>query len=487
MILYGNIVNKNWNIIIISTRQERRGCNDAINLMASLIILIVKHLNIGISAMDISLQSERRSQTSLDRKNDHRTYSERDLARLIHSATFRRLQAKTQVLGIGEGDFHRTRLTHSMEVAQIGKGIARNILSRNTHEGNTEILPDSDLIFCIGLAHDLGHPPFGHGGEIALNYCMRDHGGFEGNGQTLRILSKIEAHTPDYGLDLTRRTLLGILKYPINYNRLKRTKDPILGKHSMVKASDWKPPKCYLDDEIDVVEWIIQPFSESDKIKFTNHSKPSETKHGKPTEKSVDTSIMELADDIAYGVHDLEDGIALNLITHEMWMTVEEKLDKDWMEKNEIIDINKMLFGNSSQRKRAIGALVNSFMINTIVTVTTGYDCLFLKNVVSLTDKSREALDLLKSFVRDNIIKIPEVQTLEFRGQQIVIQIFDAIASDPKRFLKKSFKEEWERADSEAGKLRVVCDYISGMTDEYATRMYERLFIPRHGTVFQRL
>lgn len=166
--------------------------------------------------MDSELQSERRSNHTLERKNDHRTFSERDLARLIHSATFRRLQAKTQVLGIGEGDFHRTRLTHSMEVAQIGKGITKNLLSRCAEQQATDcVLPDSDLMFCVGLAHDLGHPPFGHGGEVALNFCMREHGGFEGNGQTLRILSKIEAHTPNYGLDLSRRVLLGVLKYPV--------------------------------------------------------------------------------------------------------------------------------------------------------------------------------------------------------------------------------------------------------------------------------
>lgn len=438
--------------------------------------------------MDLKLQSERRSNAALKRKNDHRTCSERDLARLIHSATFRRLQAKTQVLGIGEGDFHRTRLTHSMEVAQIGKGIAKNIPSRgNPPAGIEQILPDSDLIFCIGLAHDLGHPPFGHGGEVALNYCMQGHGGFEGNGQTLRILSKIEAHTPDYGLDLTRRALLGILKYPVNYSKLKRIEDSAIEKHSVVKAADWKPPKCYHDDEIDVVGWILNPLSTEDRIAFTKHSKPEKNKHGKPTEKSLDTSIMELADDIAYGVHDLEDGIALQLITRVMWNEVEEKLDKEWVKDNEILEIGNQLFGNSSQRKCAIGALVHAFMTNAQIEHKYIYQDQLLANIVTLDETSRFALDHLTSLVVKNVIKIPEVQTLEFRGQQIVIRLFEAIASDPKRFMKKTFTEEWEKKSSESEKLRVICDYISGMTDEYATRMYERLFLPRHGTVFQRL
>ena len=179
--------------------------------------------------MKEEFQKERRSHSLLKRKDDSRDDFERDLARVIHSAAFRRLQAKTQVLGIGEGDFHRTRLTHSLEVAQVGKGILKHLenlkpfTSSDVQQEIKEALPKGDLIFFSGLAHDLGHPPFGHGGEIALNYSMRDHGGFEGNGQTLRILSKLEAHTPNFGLDLTRRSLLSILKYPVSYSHLRRT------------------------------------------------------------------------------------------------------------------------------------------------------------------------------------------------------------------------------------------------------------------------
>lgn len=438
--------------------------------------------------MNHELQTERRSGASLDRKNDHRSCFERDLARLIHSATFRRLQAKTQVLGIGEGDFHRTRLTHSMEVAQIGKGISKNIRHRCNHDEELlSILPDDDLMFCVGLAHDLGHPPFGHGGEVALNYCMREHGGFEGNGQTLRILSKIEAHTQRYGLDLSRRVLLGILKYPVNYSKLHKKEPHPTVNHSFLKASDWKPPKCYHNEEKDVVEWVLSPLSAGDKEAFTGHTEPTDKKHGKPTEKSLDTSIMELADDIAYGVHDLEDGIALQLITHETWVETEAKLNSKWLKENDLAGIGSELYGNSSQRKRAIGALVHAFMTNAQINKHDTYHSKLLSCKVSLSGDARAALDHLTSLVVDSVIKIPEVQTLEFRGQQIVIQLFNAIASDPKRFLKKAFLEEWEKAPIETQKFRVICDYISGMTDEYATRLYERLFLPRHGTIFQRL
>ena len=156
---------------------------------------------------------ERRAPFGLKRINDHRKEFERDRARVIHSSAFRRLQAKTQILGVLEGDFHRTRLTHSMEVAQIGRGMVLNLANRYPHL--KDLLPPLEQIETNGLAHDLGHPPFGHGGEIALNYIMSAFGGFEANGQTLRILSTLESHTPKYGLDLTRRSLLGILKYPV--------------------------------------------------------------------------------------------------------------------------------------------------------------------------------------------------------------------------------------------------------------------------------
>ncbi|MFT5097159.1 MAG: dGTPase, partial [Psychrobacter okhotskensis] len=141
------------------------------------------------------------------RPNDTRSEWGRDLARLIHSSAFRRMQAKTQVLGLGESDFYRTRLTHSMEVAQIGTGILEVLKSKNKYN---EILPSSTLMQAICLSHDIGHPPFGHGGEVALNKCMLDYGGFEGNGQTLRILSKLEKYTEAHGINPTRRMMLGV-------------------------------------------------------------------------------------------------------------------------------------------------------------------------------------------------------------------------------------------------------------------------------------
>lgn len=137
-----------------------------------------------------------------------------DYARVIHSAAFRRLQGKTQILNLGDGDFYRTRLTHSLEVAQIAGGLVQQLRGMAGDHPAAAVLPDRSMIQAIACAHDLGHPPFGHGGEVALNWCMADAGGFEGNGQTLRLLSRPLDAAPEPGVNLTSRSLLGVLKYP---------------------------------------------------------------------------------------------------------------------------------------------------------------------------------------------------------------------------------------------------------------------------------
>jgi dGTPase len=142
-----------------------------------------------------------------------------DYARVIHSASFRRLQGKTQILNLGDSDFYRTRLTHSLEVAQVAGSLTRQLKADNQNHSAIQHMPDLSMIQAIGFTHDLGHPPFGHGGEVALNYCIRTNGGFEGNGQTLRILSKLEKFSEVCGADLTRRALLGTRKYPVSFSQ----------------------------------------------------------------------------------------------------------------------------------------------------------------------------------------------------------------------------------------------------------------------------
>ena len=154
------------------------------------------------------------------KRGDHRTPSERDYSRVIHSAAFRRLQNKTQVLGLGESDLPHP--PHPLHGGRADRREHHRHLECICTEEEKTWLPDTRQIEAVCLAHDIGNPPFGHGGEIALDAFMRDKGGFEGNGQTLRILSKLGKYSESHGMDLTRRSLLGVLKYPANYSAVKR-------------------------------------------------------------------------------------------------------------------------------------------------------------------------------------------------------------------------------------------------------------------------
>lgn len=210
--------------------------------------------------------------------DDAREEADIDYARIVHSASFRRLQGKTQILNLGDSDFYRTRLTHSLEVAQIAAGIARQFRKQFSEHWTVDRIPSASMAQAIGLTHDLGHPPFGHGGEVALNYCMRDNGGFEGNGQTLRILSKLEKFSERSGANLTRRVLLGVLKYPVPYSKAFNEKlKPCLAKTTtyinIIDREKCKPPKCYMDSEQEIVDWILEVLHPQDRELFCSYEK----------------------------------------------------------------------------------------------------------------------------------------------------------------------------------------------------------------------
>lgn len=446
--------------------------------------------------MTDDIWAERRSPSTPYSENDVRTEWERDNARLIHSSAFRRLQSKTQVLGLGESDFYRTRLTHSMEVAQIGIGILKWLKDKHKEEQSIlNALPRSALLNSICLAHDIGHPPFGHGGEVALNVCMREHGGFEGNGQTLRILAKLDKYTESHGMNPTRRMLLGILKYPTNYSNTVRSEiyGAIPAQPWLSKASEQKPPKCYLDDEIDVVDWILTPLKADEREKFTEAHETDSWKHKKPKYKGLDTSIMELADDISYSLHDLEDAIALGLVSRTDWAEYCDSEDH----KNKFTDcglnataVGDDLFSGASHiRKKCIGGLVHKLITSISVADAglPGATTALLKWNAVMQPAPRKMMDRIAELVRDKVIKSPNVQQLEFKGQKLVMELFQALASDPDRLLPRSTHERYKQAGSGKGKIRVICDFVSGMTDEYATRMYEKIYHPHKGSIFDRL
>jgi len=433
----------------------------------------------------------RRAPAGVQRQEDHREEYERDRARVIHSSAFRRLQAKTQILGVLEGDFHRTRLTHSMEVAQIGRGLVLN-LQKKFPELN-DLLPRLEQIETTGLAHDLGHPPFGHGGETALNCAMADYGGFEGNGQTLRILTLLESHSPENGLDLTRRTLLGVLKYPVPYANLCKTSSPDATDKSVNLnfQQTWKPPKCFLDTEQEVFNWIVAPLSNTDQVRFCEYTRPTTQSHGRSLHKALDTSLMNLADDIAYGVHDFEDGIVLRLLTREHWQEVAQQLDPKWAEKNNLLQIETMLFTRTDNsgysRRQGVGALVHALISSAELKLNDEFEEPLLGWNVILPEEPQRFLKALKETVSRHVIQLNTVQAATFKGRKIVLSLFDALSAEPEMLLPSSFQLLWKEAKSDLQQKRIICDFIAGMTDQYANRFYERLFLPGHGSVFDRI
>ncbi|WP_338659996.1 anti-phage deoxyguanosine triphosphatase [Pseudomonas bubulae] len=411
----------------------------------------------------------------------------RDRARVIHSAFFRRLQGKTQVLGLGESDFYRTRLTHSLEVAQLGSGLVEFLIEKYKDDsGIIESLPEKDLIEAIGLAHDIGHPPFGHGGEVALNFSMKDNGGFEGNAQTLRICTTLGEYSGQSGLNLTRRSMLGIVKYPAVYSSVVNTE--IYSGAGSKNIDSYKPPKCIYDSDLPAANWILKGLDSDERKKFTAKNQDG-VKHWKTQRKSFDCSIMEIADDIAYGVHDLEDAIALGLVGITLWQSeVVEPLKNSpgvYSLEDKIDELTVNLFsGENRRRKKAIGELVHHFITASTVSKAGEFSSDVYDLVASMNCEARESLNLLQGFVLKNVIKTPEVQTLEYKGQQMIIALFDAIANNPYRLLPLKYRNLYKESNSD---MRVICDYLAGTTDDYATRLYHKIFTPSSGSIFDRL
>ena len=449
--------------------------------------------------MSMSMSWNARREGWKPQAEDARNAGDIDYGRVIHSASFRRLQGKTQIHNLGDSDFYRTRLTHSLEVAQIAGGIASQLAKTYPAHPATPHLPDRSLVQAIGCTHDLGHPPFGHGGEAALNYCMRDNQGFEGNGQTLRILARLENFSANAGANLSRRSLLGVLKYPVAYSDVANAEHPprLFKGTTAVDIIDHKaskPPKCYLDSEREVVDWILEPLTPTERDEYRSFE-PVDGKHGKPKHKSLDCSIMDAADDISNGVHDLEDSIALHMIDKEtLSKALEGKcpsfldaLKEKYPEESENNVFGHMvdgLFGDSGTRKRFVSRLVHHFITAAEFEEYETFTDPLVRYRVALRKPQREFLKALKGLVANEVILSPSVQHLEFKGQTMVVSVFEALQADPKRLLPRDANAKFEAS---GGDLRIICDHVAGMTDAYLLRTYERLFSPRMGSVFDKL
>jgi dGTPase len=412
----------------------------------------------------------------VSRYGDVRNEYQRDRARIIHSAAFRRLQGKTQVMGVGEGDFHRTRLTHSIECAQIGAGLL-GILEAANEKGQLEDevvpwLPNRDLIEAACFAHDLGHPPFGHGGERALHEKMHACGGFEGNGQTLRILTRLEKYREiGQGINPTRRLVLAVLKYPAPY--------------ASFAASDYrsKPPKCYFDEEETIVAWAMEGFSEAERLRMKEYRDA----RGRTEYLTLDCSLLNLADDIAYGVHDIEDITARRLVSDR---AIKEAIEAAFkpiggsIKHGEIIltaaDVSTRLLETSYRRKAVVSEMVNLFVTAMTLEPVKGFSHPLLAFRAVLPEPHRKLLRELKKIAHDLVVRKANVQQLERRGQRVVSAIYDELIQKPEELIPSN---SWNdlRASGTCTQRR-VCDYIAGMTDSYAEKVFHRLFTPGFGS-----
>ena len=338
---------------------------------------------------------------------------------------------------------------------------------------------------------------------------MHRYGGFEGNAQTLRICTRLgKTYQEQGGLNLTRRTLLGLLKYPaaqsvvVDSEFIKSALET--KKHDNFESSPyididfelWKPAKCFYDSEKDIVEWIFHKIPSNERKKFTEsvvaEKRDGRPTHRKTTHKSLDASIMDLSDDISYGVHDLEDAIHLELVKREDWGEfVADKfkdLDRTDINLYELQNIEESLFQKTKkwELKSAIGRMVNYFVAKSQVQTMDFTDPL-LKYRISLTESERAFLEAVKKLVNEKVIKSARVQTLEFRGLQIITRLFEALSKHPTRLLSLESRIHYESITTPENKMRVISDYVATMTDDYATKLYERLFVPRRGSLFEKL
>jgi len=348
---------------------------------------------------------------------------QRDRDRVVHCSAFRRLEYKTQVFVNHEGDMFRTRLTHSIEVSQIGRTIAR-ALSLN-----------EDLTEAICLAHDLGHTPFGHAGQDALNECMREYGGFEHNLQSLRVVDVLEEKYADFpGLNLTFETREGILKHCSRSNARQLGE---LGE------------------------------------RFLNNTRPG-----------LEAQIANVADEIAYNNHDIDDGLRSGLLTVDGLMTCAL-----FAEHYRAVD--KLHPDLPAKRKRAelIRRMINTLVGDLVDTSRAAIEEAGVGSIADVRAADRVLISLgedmqaqsreMKTYLRENMYQDYRVRRMSHKAQRIITHLFRLFMEDPK-LLPLDMQS---RLDDGGERARIVADYIAGMTDRYAILEYEKLTDPARHTI----
>ncbi|SDY02191.1 anti-phage deoxyguanosine triphosphatase [Thermoactinomyces sp. DSM 45892] len=417
---------------------------------------------------------ERRGPSSMSSISDARDPFEKDYGRIVHSAAFRRLQAKTQVIGLDVGDIHRTRLTHSMEVAQIARGIVIHLNENHAVFQEKQSL-DASLVEAAALAHDLGHPPFGHHGEYALHECMKPYGGFEGNAQTFRILTRLEGDKK-LGLNPTRGLLMSILKYPILLNKaMADATDPAQTQH---------PPKAsaYQSDQ-EAFDWMLAPLTTEERAHLT-HTKELPNGYLKTVHKPLECSIIELADDIAYATHDLEDAINLGFLRVDELVDLVQvflKYNKEPALQQAIYNLKQLESDRDSlkyQLNRVFGAIISTFIHSLEVHQLFFADqtpSMRISHTVLMPSDLQAILERFSQVVMERVIHSQKVQMVAFKGQRMIHQLFEAMMNNH-LLLSENDRILYQQVSSDSDRARVVCDYIAGMTDSFATKMHARLF-----------
>jgi dGTPase len=342
----------------------------------------------------------------------YRTRFQRDRDRILHTTAFRRLEYKTQVFVTGEGDYYRTRLTHTLEVSQIGRTIARTL-------GGNE-----DLVEAICLAHDLGHPAFGHAGESTLSLLMADHGGFDHNKQSYRIVTELESRYLEFkGLNLTYELREGIVKHETEYD--------------ISDAEGYEPEK----------------------------------------RGNLEAQIANVADELAYTAHDLDDGLRLGFLTPfqlegiGVWEMLRESIGWHGYELDDLtrhrlirrligIEVRDIIQTSDNALQQAEIDSVESLQVHDVNVV--GYS-------TKMADMNRE----VKAFLFNNVYQHYRVLRMQTKAEMILRDLFEAYADNP-----KILPEEVQERATVTGLHRTVCDYIAGMTDRYALQEHAKLFDP---------
>lgn len=344
--------------------------------------------------------------------SESRTDFERDRDRIIHTTAFRRLEYKTQVFVFYEGDHYRTRLTHTLEVSQLGRSLARGLGA------------NQDLTEAICLAHDLGHPPFGHAGEHVLNHLMQGHGGFNHNSQSYRIVTKLEHRYPAFpGLNLTYETREGMIKHETAYDKSD--------------ARDYEPEK----------------------------------------RASLEAQIANLADEIAYNAHDLDDGLRAGLFTVnelaelEIWRELRERINWSTGPFSDILrhEIIRELIG------LLVNDVTNTTNANLIANDINSPEKLQLHsgNVVSYSPDLSRKIRPLKTFLFERMYRHYRLVRMQIKAERFIAQLFEGYVKEP-----NMLPDATQRRLDELPVEQVVTDYIAGMTDRYALDEWQRLFDP---------